>query len=191
MSTRRRYVRVATLGTDLQQLWILGCHFTLLFCILKIKVGSLLTIFFLPDGNLYAVGGYDSSSHLATVEKYDPQVMLSLFNLSSFWWVWINVRLTLLSQTEQRVDGHCQHAEPTQQRWGGRAGRHAVCRRRQWRHQLPQLCGEIQPQDQHLGRGGPHEHTQVGATSNLILLSPENTSETMKGGPSLSKCRSK
>ncbi|XP_031817440.1 kelch-like protein 17 [Sarcophilus harrisii] len=39
MSTRRRYVRVATL-----------------------------------DGNLYAVGGYDSSSHLATVEKYEPQV---------------------------------------------------------------------------------------------------------------------
>uniref|UniRef100_A0A672G905 Kelch-like family member 17 n=1 Tax=Salarias fasciatus TaxID=181472 RepID=A0A672G905_SALFA len=38
MSTRRRYVRVATL-----------------------------------DGSLYAVGGYDSSSHLATVEKYDPQ----------------------------------------------------------------------------------------------------------------------
>lgn len=27
-----------------------------------------------PDGSLYAVGGYDSSSHLATVEKYDPQV---------------------------------------------------------------------------------------------------------------------
>lgn len=26
------------------------------------------------DGNLYAVGGYDSSSHLATVEKYEPQV---------------------------------------------------------------------------------------------------------------------
>ncbi|XP_049551070.1 kelch-like protein 17 isoform X2 [Orcinus orca] len=25
------------------------------------------------DGNLYAVGGYDSSSHLATVEKYEPQ----------------------------------------------------------------------------------------------------------------------
>uniref|UniRef100_A0A2K6MUP0 Kelch like family member 17 n=1 Tax=Rhinopithecus bieti TaxID=61621 RepID=A0A2K6MUP0_RHIBE len=27
-----------------------------------------------PYGNLYAVGGYDSSSHLATVEKYEPQV---------------------------------------------------------------------------------------------------------------------
>lgn len=27
------------------------------------------------DGSLYAVGGYDSSSHLATVEKYDPQVL--------------------------------------------------------------------------------------------------------------------
>lgn len=26
------------------------------------------------EGNLYAVGGYDSSSHLATVEKYEPQV---------------------------------------------------------------------------------------------------------------------
>ncbi|XP_060055794.1 kelch-like protein 17 isoform X6 [Erinaceus europaeus] len=26
------------------------------------------------DGNLYAVGGYDSSSHLATAEKYEPQV---------------------------------------------------------------------------------------------------------------------
>ncbi|KAK2502250.1 hypothetical protein MC885_020794 [Smutsia gigantea] len=26
------------------------------------------------DGHLYAVGGYDSSSHLATVEKYEPQV---------------------------------------------------------------------------------------------------------------------
>ncbi|KAB0399506.1 hypothetical protein E2I00_015819, partial [Balaenoptera physalus] len=26
------------------------------------------------DGNLYAVGGYDSASHLATVEKYEPQV---------------------------------------------------------------------------------------------------------------------
>lgn len=26
------------------------------------------------DGNLYAVGGYDSSAHLATVEKYEPQV---------------------------------------------------------------------------------------------------------------------
>uniref|UniRef100_A0A8C5SCE6 Kelch like family member 17 n=1 Tax=Laticauda laticaudata TaxID=8630 RepID=A0A8C5SCE6_LATLA len=39
MSTRRRYVRIATL-----------------------------------DGNLYAVGGYDSSSHLATVEKYEPQI---------------------------------------------------------------------------------------------------------------------
>lgn len=29
---------------------------------------------FFSDGNLYAVGGYDSSSHLATVEKYEPQV---------------------------------------------------------------------------------------------------------------------
>lgn len=29
---------------------------------------------FPADGNLYAVGGYDSSSHLATVEKYEPQV---------------------------------------------------------------------------------------------------------------------
>lgn len=28
----------------------------------------------LADGSLYAVGGYDSSSHLATVEKYEPQV---------------------------------------------------------------------------------------------------------------------
>lgn len=27
------------------------------------------------EGNLYAVGGYDSSSHLATVEKYEPQVI--------------------------------------------------------------------------------------------------------------------
>lgn len=87
--------------------------------------------------------------------------------------MWINAGLTLLSQTEQRVDGHCQHAEPTQQRWGGRAGRHALCRGRQWRHQLPQLCRTIQPQDQRLGRGGPHEHTQVGALSNVILLSPE------------------
>lgn len=32
-------------------------------------------VYCLPtDGNLYAVGGYDSSSHLATVEKYEPQV---------------------------------------------------------------------------------------------------------------------
>ncbi len=31
-------------------------------------------LFLLLDGSLYAVGGYDSSSHLATVEKYDPQV---------------------------------------------------------------------------------------------------------------------
>lgn len=30
MSTRRRYVRVATLGTNPQQLWILRCHFTVL-----------------------------------------------------------------------------------------------------------------------------------------------------------------
>lgn len=30
-----------------------------------------------PDGSLFAVGGYDSSSHLATVEKYDPQVNCS------------------------------------------------------------------------------------------------------------------
>lgn len=40
-------------------------------------------LFFLPDGNLYAVGGYDSSSHLATVEKYDPQVKSILLHLSS------------------------------------------------------------------------------------------------------------
>lgn len=32
-------------------------------------------VYCLPtDGSLYAVGGYDSSSHLATVEKYEPQV---------------------------------------------------------------------------------------------------------------------
>lgn len=44
--------------------------------------------FSLPDGNLYAVGGYDSSSHLATVEKYDPQV--------NKWAVWAAVRETAL-----------------------------------------------------------------------------------------------
>lgn len=42
-------------------------------------------VYCLPtDGNLYAVGGYDSSSHLATVEKYEPQVHnapLSQFSL--------------------------------------------------------------------------------------------------------------
>lgn len=30
------------------------------------------------DGSLYAVGGYDSSSHLSTVEKYEPQVRNTL-----------------------------------------------------------------------------------------------------------------
>lgn len=36
-------------------------------------------VYCLPtDGNLYAVGGYDSSSHLATVEKYEPQVHSAL-----------------------------------------------------------------------------------------------------------------
>lgn len=170
MSTRRRYVRVATLGTNLQILWILGCHFHFVRLHFKTKSWLFFWPFFPPDGHLYAVGGYDSSSHLATVEKYDPQVTLSPFHPSSFRWAWMNAGLTLLSQTEQRVDGHCQHAEPTQQRWGGRAGRHALCRRRQRRHQLPQLCGTIQPQDQHLGRGGPHEHTQVGALANVILF---------------------
>lgn len=34
-----------------------------------------MSVYSLPaDGNLYAVGGYDSPSHLATVEKYEPQV---------------------------------------------------------------------------------------------------------------------
>lgn len=30
------------------------------------------------DGSLFAVGGYDSSSHLSTVEKYEPQVRNTL-----------------------------------------------------------------------------------------------------------------
>lgn len=40
----------------------------------KILIFRQLTPFSSPDGSMYAVGGYDSSSHLATVEKYDPQV---------------------------------------------------------------------------------------------------------------------
>lgn len=76
MSTRRRYVRVATLGTPLKP--TRRRHFALVFCI-NAKILTILSAASpSPDGNLYAVGGYDSSSHLATVEKYDPQVILVL-----------------------------------------------------------------------------------------------------------------
>lgn len=68
------------------------------------------------------------------------------------------------------MDSHCQHAESAQQCRGGRAGRHAVCRRRQRWHQLPELCGAVQPQGQHLGGSGPHEHTQVSLHPQLILV---------------------
>ncbi|NWQ78118.1 KLH17 protein, partial [Columbina picui] len=37
-------------------------------------VNSYARVTVFAEGNLYAVGGYDSSSHLATVEKYEPQV---------------------------------------------------------------------------------------------------------------------
>lgn len=59
------------------------------------------------------------------------------------------------------MDGHCQHVESAQQRRGGRAGRDAVRRGRKRRHQLPELGGAVQPQDQHLGSSFTHEHTQV------------------------------
>lgn len=90
MSTRRRYVRVATLGKNLSEINAMNaCSFTYLHfhnLLSEMKREFLawyvsgniyilyLPPFFPPDGSLYAVGGYDSSSHLATVEKYDPQV---------------------------------------------------------------------------------------------------------------------
>lgn len=67
------------------------------------------------------------------------------------------------------MDSHCQHAESAQQCWGGRAGRHAVCCRRQRRHQLLELRGAVQPQDKHLGGSGSHEHTQVSLHPQFIL----------------------
>lgn len=67
----------------------------------------------------------------------------------------------LIGWIEQHVDRHRQHVEPTQQCRGGRARRHALRRRRQWWHQLPELSGALQPQDQHLGRSCRHEYTQV------------------------------
>ena len=113
MSTRRRYVRVATLGRNFTQTNIVN---TLFYCMfvslstfecLKLR-GScqhgiqlliftfwVLTPFSPPDGNLYAVGGYDSSSHLATVEKYDPQVKYMQLNLSSKQLVRCQDRLTV------------------------------------------------------------------------------------------------
>lgn len=66
----------------------------LMFCCPRTNIQQmreLPTVYFafsLPDGNLYAVGGYDSSSHLATVEKYDPQV--------NKWAVWAAVTETAL-----------------------------------------------------------------------------------------------
>lgn len=67
----------------------------------------------------------------------------------------------LIGWPEQHVDRHRQHVESTQQCRGGRARRHALRRRRQWWHQLPELSGALQPQDQHLGRSCRHEYTQV------------------------------
>lgn len=85
MSTRRRYVRVATLGTDYflsitVSRFCFAAHvqqtrgITNCICLLMFAPLAVCFAYSWPDGNLYAVGGYDSSSHLATVEKYDPQV---------------------------------------------------------------------------------------------------------------------
>lgn len=73
------------------------------------------------------------------------------------------------------MDSHCQHVESAQQCRGGCAGRHAVCRRRERRHQLPELYGAVQSQDQHLGRSGPHEHTQVSVQGQVFWLLDDET----------------
>lgn len=83
------------------------------------------------------------------VKRYKWICCVNMCSVSWFGWI------------EQHVDRHRQHVEPTQQCRGGRARRHALRRRRQWWHQLPELSGALQPQDQHLGRSCRHEYTQV------------------------------
>lgn len=72
------------------------------------------------------------------------------------------------------MDSHRQHAESPQQRRGGRAGRHAVRRRRQRRNQLPQLSGAVQPQDKHLGGRRPHEYPKVSLQRSLSVFGLAN-----------------
>nr|XP_013049728.2 kelch-like protein 17 isoform X2 [Anser cygnoides] len=107
-------------------------------------------------GLLYAAGGYDGASCLNSAERYDPLTgtWTSIAAMST------RRRYVRVATLDQHLDAHCQHAEPPEQRRGGRAGGDALRGRRQRRDQLPELRGALQPQNQHVGERGAHEHPQ-------------------------------
>lgn len=172
MSTRRRYVRVATLGADFPSdttlvFWCfwgnyqryLSANICFSGCSLCLLIARWQPV---RSWRLWQLLASRNGGKIWPAGKQARRLRNRCVHLSPAFLVTQFLPVSCFQREGQHLDGHRQHAESPQQRRGGRVGRHALRRRGQRRHQLPQLGGAVQPQDQHLGGRRPHEYSQVG-----------------------------